>query len=78
MMLGAEMLSVVPREGAWRGHFCCSGCALPPGQLHAQQALIVISLFAFFVKPEVLFNFFRLVKTGTNISLSYKGKGSIT
>lgn len=26
--LNTEMLSVVHRDGAWRDHFCCSGCLL--------------------------------------------------
>ena len=44
-----SMLSMVPREGAWRGHAQCSGVrCLCKGSLQDQQTLNAISAFCIF------------------------------
>lgn len=52
---GRLTLSLVPGEGAWCRHFCCSGNTLLPEELAAGPMLNTI--FAFCVKANMLFGF---------------------
>ena len=53
--LDAEMLSVVPREGASWDHSRCRGRMLPPSGLLQTHAERCFRFLPFFVKENILF-----------------------
>lgn len=65
----SEILTVVPREGAWWCRFHCSGCALPLEPLAVKHTKCGF-IFHFFPKGENPLQISVLVKTGTIIDLS--------
>lgn len=68
--LDAEMLSVVPGEGAWWGHSCGSGALCLYNSCCKINTECYFHLLPFSIKAKSFWDFFWSVKIRTNVGHS--------
>lgn len=62
--LDAELLSLIPRQGAWWRHSHCWGCVLPWNSSVQHKWWTLFLLFAFFHESKSSLDLFWLAKIG--------------